>query len=175
MPIFDEVKISNQISDVVGCLADPIICFPGYEEDKPQKEYMEIITIQRLVENLTALHENRQPTGTDAEAAWYLSTTSLAAPLDHMWTEIYMYTFNKTMQDMKKEIPEDLKKEELSQYDMGHLRHLKRWLYEKRSAARKGMVRQERREEREAKKEQEAVLQPSLFDFTEVADAVDRD
>ena len=159
-------NVTKYISEFVGTLTDPILCWPGYEQDKPPKEYMETITIQRLIENMAALHENREPMGTDAEAAWYISTRSFESPMTHEWCKIYQYCFTKTMECLHKDVPADLRVDELTDYEMNqYLLPLKRWIYRKRCEHRKELGRQERKELKEEAKQQKIVLQPSMFEF----------
>ncbi|MBA7632865.1 hypothetical protein ES703_40420 [subsurface metagenome] len=70
------------------------------------------------------------------------------------------------MKFKKTEVPEDLKSEKLSDYDMQELNHLKRWIYERRVKHRKEKQRGERRqakEEAEAKELATVPVQPSFF------------
>jgi len=149
------------ISDLVGTFIDPIIVSPGgWGADLPE-QIKKQITIDRMLENMKALHENREPTGTDAEATAYLFTRSLEAPLDSQWVRIYMYVFTRTMENQKVKVPDDLRVDKLDNYDMGQLLHFKHWLYNKRAKAREDRERVARREEKQARKEEK---QPGLFE-----------
>ncbi len=64
------------ISDVVGCLTDPIIVFPGGWGDTLPDWLKTAITLERMMGNMKAL-KGEEPTGTDAEACAYLMTLSL--------------------------------------------------------------------------------------------------
>jgi len=155
------------IDHLVGAICDPVLCWPGYETDRPPDFMMHAIKLTRLLENMAASHEGRDPMATDAECSWYLSTASLANVPSEKWTRIYMYCFNQTMHFLHKEVPDGLRQETLSQYDMAELKHLKIWIYEKRCQHRKEKARAALGEKREVKKEKEekVVLQPSMFDF----------
>lgn len=164
-------KTEGWISDLVGALCDPVICHRG-QLDRPPEKVAEAIHLERLVENMVAMNENRQPTGTDAEAAWYLSTASLEAMFSHEWYEIYMYAFNKLCATMKTEVPEDLRAHPLDNQEMGMYNDLKLWIYAKRSEARFGRDKQERKGKRELVAEQQQIqtkkeseLQPKMFQF----------
>jgi hypothetical protein len=61
----------------------------------------------------------------------------MESPLTEQWQRIYMYVFNQAMTMKKTEVPEDLKSEKLTDYDMRALDELKRWIYEKRLQNRK--------------------------------------
>jgi len=100
-------------------------------------------------------HKTGEMTGTDAEACAYLYTVSLTQPMDSDWTQIYLYIANQvyTRHQSKEsdvQMPDDIRVESLSEYEMGELRRLKRWLYERRVKARQEKERGERRHQREA-------------------------
>ena len=164
MFVQNNAKVDRHISDIVGALTDPIICH-GNEIDSPPEKIRTAITLQRLIENMRALKEDREPIGTDAEAAWYLSTASLAMPLPSEWVRIYMYTFNQTCKLTNNEVPQDLRQKTLDNYEMGLLNDLKTWIYKVRTENRKDVERTERREQREQVKKEKEDLQPKMFKF----------
>ncbi|MDD5511926.1 MAG: hypothetical protein PHI12_14135 [Dehalococcoidales bacterium] len=162
MTMQKDKQTEGWVDNLVGALCDPVICF-GQNLDRPPRTIMEAINLQRLLENMAALHENRSPIGTDAEAAWYLSSASLEAPLDHDWFEIYMYVFNKTCAITKTEVPEDLKTDKLTNQQINMLYDLKAWIYAKRVEHRKTKARTAKETEKAAKVKEEADLNPTLF------------
>ena len=106
------------------------------------------------------------PTGTDAEACAYLNTASLTQPMDHYWTQIYLYIAGKTYTQWKKaEMPEDIRVESLNDDQMRDLNRLKAWLYHKRTTEREDRERAERRQKKEEEAARREVEQPALFDF----------
>ena len=124
-------KVDRAISDLVGSLTDPIICHKGQEE-RPPEWLRNSITLERLIMNLAA-QKGETPTGTDAEAAWYLSTASLEFPFDEQWTRIYCYVFTQVYERWRTKesgnsVPTDIKVDKLDDYDMSHLRRLKDWI-----------------------------------------------
>lgn len=157
-------KAEDWISDLVGALTDPIICH-GNELDAPPEKIRTAITLQRLIENMAAQRENRKPIGTDAEAAWYLSTASLAAPLPSEWVHIYMFVFNKTCRLNKTEVPSDLRQDTLDSHEMGLLTDLKEWIYKVRTEHRLVEAKDQRREQKETNRRQKEDLQPKMFQF----------
>jgi len=74
-----------------------------------------------------------------------------------------MYVFNKAMKMKKTEVPEDLKSETLSDYDMQELNHLKYWIYEQRVKHRKEKARETRLQAKEEKELEVEAAQPSFF------------
>ena len=160
-----EKQIEKGISDIVGCLTDPILVFPGGWGDSLPDWLKHAITLERLVMNMKAL-KGEEATGTDAEACAYLMTVSLTQPIDSDWTQIYLYVATQTYRKWgKNEMPADITVDSLNDYQMSELRRFKSWLYQRRIQARQERERTERREEREQDVAKRKVEQPALFQF----------
>ena len=65
-------SVEKGISEIVGCLSDPIIVFPGGWGDTLPEWLKTAITLERLAMNMKAL-KGEEMTGTDAEACAYHS------------------------------------------------------------------------------------------------------
>ena len=162
-------QVDGWIDDIVGALCDPIIVMPGGWGDDLPDWLRQKVTVERLCENLLALKENREPTATDAEAACYLFTASLSAPVGSDWTQIYLYIAGGEMKnEAKTEIPSDLKVEALTEYQWRELKQLKNWIYQQRVKHRKDKKRELQQEERQVEKEvpeelKTEAVQPSFF------------
>ena len=158
--------LEKGISDIVGVFTDPIIVYPsgGWEETLP--EWIKpAITLERLMMNVKALR-GEEMTGTDAEALAYMYPASLAFPLSHDWTQIYLYLASTTFARHKQaEVPEDIRVEELNDDQMRDLNRLKAWIYKKRVDVRLERDRAERRQRKEEEAERKKQEQPALFDF----------
>jgi hypothetical protein len=81
---------------------------------------------------------------------------------------IYTYVFTSAMKFKKVEVPEDLRCESLSDYDMRELTDLKTWIYQKRVQHRKEKSRAARQassrvEEENPKELKTEPVQPSFF------------
>jgi hypothetical protein len=83
---------------------------------------------------------------------------------------IYTYVFTSAMKFKKVEVPEDLRCESLSDYDMRELTDLKTWIYQKRVQYRKEKSRAERQANKQAEVEDDTskelkteAVQPSFF------------
>ena len=153
------------ISEIVGVFTDPIIVFPGGWGDTLPEWLKGAITMERLEMNMKAL-KGKEMTGTDAEACAYLYTASLTAPMDHDWSQIYLYVATKTYSRHKGgEVPEDIRVESLNDYQLGELNRLKGWIYRQRVKVREERDRASRRQEREEAKMQEKAERPLLFSF----------
>ena len=162
-------ELEKGISDIVGVFTDPIIVYPSGWEDTMPDWIKPAITLERLVMNMRSL-KGEEPTGTDAEALAYMYPASLAFPLSHDWTKIYLYLASKVVPYHKKgtEMPDDIKVESLNDNQMRDLNRLKAWIYEKRREVRLDRERAARRQEKEEEAEQKRQAQPALFDFAEV-------
>lgn len=153
------------VSDLVGTFTDPIIVFPGGWGDTLPDWLKGAITMERLEANIR-VSRGGEPTATDAEACAYLYTAGLTAPMDHDWSQIYLYVANKTYARHKGgEVPEDIRVESLTDYQMGELNRLKDWLYRQRAKIRIERDRAHRRIEREEAEAHRKAEQPGLFDF----------
>ena len=155
----------TMISDLVGTFTDPIIVFPGGWGDTLPDWLKTAITLERMMGDMKAL-KGEEPTGTDAEACAYLYTAGLTAPMDHDWSQIYLYVATMTYRHWNKgEMPADIAVDSISDYQMGELNRLKSWLYHQRVKARQGRDRAERRQEKEETEAQREAEQPALFEF----------
>jgi hypothetical protein len=157
--------IEQGISDIVGCLKDPIVVFPGGWGDSIPEWLKTAITLERMLGNMKAL-KGEEPKGTDAEACAYLMTVSLTQPMDSDWTQIYLYVASQTYKRWEKgEMPTDIAVDSISDYQMGELNRLKAWLYQQRVKARLERDRAERRGKRAEAEAQREEEQPALFQF----------
>jgi hypothetical protein len=153
------------ISDLVGCLTDPVIVFPGGWGDTLPEWLKTAVTLERLEMNIRAIR-GEEITGTDAEACAYLMTVSLTQPIDSDWTQIYLHIATKTCRRWgKAEMPGDIAVDSISDYQMTELNRLKEWLYRKRTQARLERDKAERRQEKEEEATRRKAEQPALFEF----------
>ena len=156
-------KVDGWIDDIVGALFDPIIVMPGGWGDDLPEWLRTRVTLERLGENIVALREGRELTATDAEAACYLFTASLTAPIGSDWTQIYLYVAGGEMKD---KMPEDIKVESLTESQWRDIKELKDWIYRQRVKHRKEKESGERRKAKEEAKSKELEtrpVQPSFF------------
>jgi hypothetical protein len=153
------------IFDLVGCLTDPIIVFPGGWGDTLPDWLKTAITLERLEMNILAL-KGAEPTGTDAEACAYLMTVSLAQPIDSDWTQIYLCIATKTCRRWgKAEMPGDIAVDSITDYQINELNRLKEWLYRKRTQARAEREKAKGRQKKGEEAERRKAVQPALFEF----------
>jgi len=160
-------SIEKGISEIVGCLTDPILVFPGGWGDSLPEWLKNTITLERLEMNMRAL-KGEEMTGTDAEACAYLYTAALTQPMDRDWAQIYFYIANKVYNQWRQkesgaEMPEDIRVENLRDDQMVDLNRLKRWLYRKRTEIRLDRERAERCQKKQDEVERRKAEQPALF------------
>jgi hypothetical protein len=108
------------------------------------------------------MNDGSVPVG-DTEVLAYMYPRTMESPMSEQWLRIYMYVFNKAMAMKKVEVPEDLKSETLSNYDLQQLNDLKRFIYAKRVQHRKEKARTMKQETKEAKELEIKSAQPSFF------------
>jgi len=161
--------VEKGVSEIVGVFTDPIIVFPGGWGDTLPEWLKSAITLERLAMNMRVL-KGELPTGTDAEACAYLNTASLTQPMDHDWTQIYLYIATKVYEKWRTKesgvtMPGDIRVESLNDDQMRALNRLKAWLYQKRTTVRLERERAERRQKKEEETVRKKAEQPALFDF----------
>ena len=157
--------VDSMVSDLVGTFTDPILVFPRGWGDTLPDWIKGAITLERLEANIR-ISRGDEPTGTDAEACAYLYTAGLTAPMDHDWSQIYLYVATKTYARYEGgEVPDDIRVEALNDYQTGELKRLKDWLYQQRVKIRQERERGDRRLEREEAEAQRKAEQPELFMF----------
>ena len=105
------------IGDVVGALCDPVIVYPSGWQDTLPDWIKPQITLERLIMNMKVLNEGGVPVG-DTEVLAYIYPRTMEAPMSEQWYRIYMYVFSQAMRFKKTEVPEDLKSESLTDWDM---------------------------------------------------------
>ena len=160
-----EKQIEKGISEIVGVFTDPIIVMPGGWGDTLPEWLKNAITLERLAGNMKAL-KGGEMTGTDAEACAYLYTAALTAPMDHDWSQIYLYIATQTYQRQGKgKMPSDIAVDKLDSEQTRDLARLKEWLYGTRTRIRLERGRAERRQQREEEAAKIKVEQPALFEF----------
>ncbi len=78
-----EKQIEKGFSEIVGCLIDPVIVYPGGWGDTLPEWLKNAITLERLEMNMKALGGD-EPSGTDAEAMAMPTTIPIKTYICHM-------------------------------------------------------------------------------------------
>ena len=93
-------------------------------------------------------------------------TASLTQPISRDWTEIYLYLTTKIFSKHKDcQVPEDIKVESITDYQMNELNRLKSWLYRQRVKARLEKDKAERKQKKDEAEAKQEEQQPALFQF----------
>ena len=102
--------IYKVLSNEAYVFTDPILVFPGGWGDTLPEWLKSAITLESLEMNMRAL-KGEAMTGTDAEACAYLYSAGLTAPMDHDWSQIYLYIAGKTHSRHKgNQVPDDIQR-----------------------------------------------------------------
>ena len=152
------------IDDMVGAFADPIIVYPGGWEDTVPKRLKDAVTLERLIANIK--QSRGEPiTATYAECIIYIYTVCMCQPLDHDWTQIYLFLCSNFLKSQGGEVPKDIEVTELSDWERRQLEDLRQWIYEERLQARKERRRQEgkNQEKQRMEVEKKAAAQVAFF------------
>jgi hypothetical protein len=160
-------SLEKGISNFVGVLNDPIVAYPGGWADTLPEWLKHAIVTERMVMNLKSL-QGEEITGTDAEACAYLYTACLCFPLDSDWANIYFYVTSQVYPRHHDgaQVPEDIRVESLTDYQMSELRRLKNSIYNTRIRGRQERDRAQRRQQREEVAARKKREQPELaFEF----------
>lgn len=127
----EEKKAQKEFVDTVmyGLSAALIFSPGGWGEDFP-KSTIEMANIHRLAQAAKCYDEQKC---TMMDAALYMSTCSMVAPLTHEWYKIYMHAFSKSMPDKFKILFEDEKSvkqdAELEANEVDDLNRLRHWIF----------------------------------------------
>ena len=137
-------KEVDWIEEMVGALFDPLIVWPSPWQDSIPENLKKELPLRRLAHlMLCQKGEAAWDEATDPEALLYMYPLTLEHPISEQWTRIYLYLGTQVM---GAKFPGDIRQETLSDYDMGELRDLKRWIYRQRVKARKARARGEKAE-----------------------------
>jgi len=89
------------------------------------------VKAERMVYGLASLI-GRGPVVGDAEICAYLMTGSLRQPLSSEHVNIYMYLVTRLFKKREKEVPEDIRRDELTEWEEHEFEELRNMIYEKR-------------------------------------------
>ncbi len=126
MPAKAKSIFEDRLENLLINLTRPIVLHPGWLEipDKVKEQ----ISIERAEQIL----KGNPDRATDAEVVAYLSSMSMAIPLSQEYANIYFYLFQKTMKQIKIEVPPDLLEViNLTDYEEHLMEELKSWIWNK--------------------------------------------
>lgn len=134
---------------MIYCFTDPLVVADAGWADTIPKWMRDEVPLERMARLAGTLKGGSEDDeyATDIEAAIYLYTASLAAPLDRQRTDIYLYLCTKYEKRLGKQVPNDIRKGEISDYDKRELDELKDWIYRQQVKARKRLTSKRKEED----------------------------
>lgn len=130
---FKKVK-SDFVLDFMDLLQSPIIVYPSPWQDAVPKDLLNNITMARM---LTQMHGEHMASLTEVVA--YMMPRTYEAPMPSEWVNIYTWCGLQYAKTFKKdgqiEAMKEVAPKQLSEYEMGLLKRLRIWIYEKRRKA----------------------------------------
>lgn len=125
---------SDFVLDFLDLLQSPIIVYPSQWQDAVPKDLLNNITMARMLTQMRGEHM-----ASLTEVVTYMMPRTFESPMPSEWVNIYTWcglqyakTFKKTGQ---MEAMEEVAPQQLSEYEMGLLKRLRVWIYEKRRQA----------------------------------------
>ena len=122
---------SDFVLDFMDLLQSPIIVYPSQWQDAVPKHLLNNITMARMLTQMRGEHM-----ASLTEVVAYMMPRTFESPMASEWVNIYTWcglqyatTFLKTGQI---KAMEELAPQQLSEYEMGLLKRLRVWIYEKR-------------------------------------------
>lgn len=150
--------ISDSVFDMMDCLTSPIIVFKSAWQDTVPKDILDNISMSRMISLMS-----KENTASITEVVAYMMPRTLEGPMSSEWTRIYTWCGLQYAKLFKKksmvEAMKDIAPSKLSQYEMGLLNNLRRWIYNKRREALKVSLKNNKKETPKEKK----VKQKNLF------------
>ena len=93
---------------------------------------LEEVKAERMIYGLACLMDGARAKVGDAEVTVYLMTASHRGSLSSEHTNIYMYLVTQLFKKDGKEVPEDIRKEKLTEWEEHELQELRDMIYDKR-------------------------------------------
>ncbi len=125
---------SDFVLDFMDLLQSPIIVYPSQWQDAVPKDLLNNITMARM---FTQMHGEHMASLTEIVA--YMMPRTFESPMPSEWVNIYTWCGLQYAKTFKKdgqiEAMEEVAPQQLSEYEMGLLKGLRLWIYEKRRQA----------------------------------------
>jgi hypothetical protein len=125
---------SDFVLHFMDLLQSPVIVYPSQWQDAVPKDLLDNITMARMLTQMRGEHM-----ASLTEVVAYMMPRTFESPMPSEWGNIYTWcglqyakTFKKTGQI---EAMEEVAPQQLSEYEMGLLKRLRVWIYEKRRQA----------------------------------------
>ena len=156
-PKSNKKRTNDFVFNFMDCLTSPIIVFKSAWQDTIPKDILKNIKLSRI---LCSMQQVEMASLTEALA--YMMPRTYEAPLPMEWTNIYTWLGFQYAIKYKNSDQLDLMKEiapsELSEYEIGLLNNLRRWIYDKRRKALKDKLKSTEKSETNILPENQKVL-----------------
>lgn len=156
------VKLTKKQTDdfvfnFMDCLTSPIIVFKSAWQDTIPKDILKNIKLSRL---LCSIQQEEKASLTETLA--YIMPRTYEAPMPTEWVNIYTWLGLKYATQFKNSDQLNTMTEiapiELSEYEIGLLNNLRRWIYDKRRKALKDKLKSSKKSEKKTLPENQKVL-----------------
>lgn len=132
----NQTDIEQGISDIVHCVAGPIIVYEtSWAEHMPDWFRPEIKTQRLLQQMVMRWNPDAPKLVTDIETLAYMYPLTMVHPLEHDWVEIYTWLTVKCMREARRPNMAAVEKiehpEELTDHQKDLLRGLQQWLWDR--------------------------------------------
>ena len=125
---------SDFVLDFMDLLQSPIIMYPSQWQDAVPKDLLNNITMARMLTQMRGEHM-----ASLTEVVAYMMPRTFESPMPSEWVNIYTWCGLQYVKTFLKigqiEAMADLAPKQLSEYEMGLLKRLRIWIYEKRRQA----------------------------------------
>ena len=130
---------SDFVLDFMDLLQSPIIVYPSQWQDAVPKDLLNNITMARMLTRMRGEHM-----ASLTEVVAYMMPRTFESPMTSEWVNIYTWCGLQYANTFKKigqmEAMEEVAPKQLSEYEMGLLKRLRVWIYEKRRTALKNSM-----------------------------------
>ena len=148
---------SDFVFNFMDCLTSPIIVFKSAWQDTIPKDLLKNITLSRL---LSSMQQEEMASLTETLA--YMMPRTYEAPMPTEWVNIYTWLGLQYARQFKNKeqlnAMTEIAPTKLSEYEMGLLDNLRRWIYDKRRKALKDKLKSTEKSEKKLLTENQKVL-----------------
>ncbi|MFC4218993.1 hypothetical protein [Flagellimonas marina] len=125
---------SDFVLDFLDLLQSPIIVYPSQWQDAVPKDLLNNVTMARMLTQMRGEHM-----ASLTEVVTYMMPSTFESPMPSEWVNIYTWCGLEYAKTFKKdgqiEAMKEVAPKQLSEYEMGLLKRLRVWIYEKRRKA----------------------------------------
>ena len=133
-PVNEKQAKSDFVFDFMDCLTSPVIVFKSAWQDAIPKEVLKNVTLSRLLCSISG-----EKMASYAEVIAYVMPRTLEAPMPLEWVNIYTWVGLQYAKEYSNQnqisAMDEIAPKNLSDYELGLLNDLRKWIYDKRRKA----------------------------------------